>query len=61
MTPRPLDSPGYMVGVARWQNSLARDVSFLAYRDIFTTVYKKKYRLGPVLFWCVVIWLWLFS
>ena len=39
-----------MVGVARWQNSLARDVSYLAYRDIFTTVYiKKKYRLVPVL------------
>ena len=31
-----------MVGVAGWQNSLARDVSFLAYRDIFTTVYIKK-------------------
>ena len=39
-----------MVGVARWQNSLAGDVSYLAYRDIFTTVYiKKKYRLGAVL------------
>ena len=39
-----------MVGVARWQNSLAGNLSYHAYRDIFTTVYtKKKYRLGPVL------------
>ena len=39
-----------MVGVAGWQNSLARDVSFLAYRNIFTTgLIKKKYRLEPVL------------
>ena len=39
-----------MVRVAGWQKSLAGDVSFLAYRSIFTTVYiKKKYRLGPVL------------
>ena len=39
-----------MVGVARWQNSLAGNLSYHAYRYIFTTVYiKKKYRLGPVL------------
>ena len=39
-----------MVGVARWQNSLAGNLSDLAYRDVFTTVYiKKKYRLEPVL------------
>ena len=39
-----------MVGVARWRNSLAGNLSYLAYRNIFTTVYiKKKYRLEPVL------------